>query len=168
MQKAIEMETDAEAFYRESADATPNPLAENTFRALADWEVEHRKLLESVYDSAQATQSCPALTELDAEQIEMIAEAGRIFRQAFEDLKGDLESDPTLDAAYATAMEKERGAIRFYSQQLDGANSDEERDLYGFLATQERDHLNLLATTEEYLNDTKYWNFKNEMWIVTG
>ncbi len=29
-------------------------------------------------------------------------------------------------------------------------------------------HLNLLATTEEYLNETAYWHFKQEQWIVAG
>ena len=168
MQKAIQIEEEAEQFYRDAAEETSNPLAEHTFVALADWEVEHKKLLQSVYDAAQANNSCPALTELDAEQVNMVEEAGRLFSQALEDLRGDLATDPTLDAAYATAMEKERRSIRFYQERLDESSTDEERDLFGFLVGQERGHLNLLATTEEYLNDTTYWNFKQEMWIVTG
>ena len=62
----------------------------------------------------------------------------------------------------------ERDAIKFFSGLVDGAQSEIESELYGFMLDQERDKLNLLATTDEYLNDTAYWNFKNEMWIVTG
>ena len=168
MQRAIEMEEDARAFYAEVAQEATNPLAKRTFEALAEWEVEHQTLLQSVYDTAEATQSCPALGELSPEQVEMMAAAAEIFNSALADLKGELTDDPTLDEAYAAAMEKERQAIAFYRGRLEGTENENERELYGFLLDQERGHLNLLATTEEYLNETAYWHFKQEQWIVTG
>jgi len=168
MQKAIEMENESERFYSTAAANASNPLARRTFEALAGWETQHKKLLESVYVTAEATDSCPALEELDAEQIQMIEQAKSIFKGALQDVKGALEPDPTLDDAYATAMAKERGAIEFYKGQLEETTAEAERELYGFLLDQERGHLSLLATTEEYLNDTKYWHFKEEMWMVTG
>lgn len=168
MQTAIEMEQDAQRFYQDAANAATNPLAKRTFEALSSWEVEHETLLRDVYEKAAATDSCPALSELDAEQVDMIAEAETVFKSALEDVAGAVADDPTLDDAYATAMDKERKAIAFYRSQLDEAQSDAETQLYEFLLGQERGHLNLLATTEEYLNDTKYWHFKQEQWIVTG
>lgn len=168
MQVAMEMEEDSRAFYEAAAANATNPLAKRTFEALAQWEVEHKRLLQAVYDRAEATQSCPALADIDAEQIEIIRQAEGIFKTALEDIREALEPDPTLESAYATAMEKERKAIAFYREQLEATDSEAERDLYQFLLDQERGHLNLLATTEEYLNDTSYWNFKEEMWIVTG
>ena len=168
MQKAIEMEQDAQEFYRSSAHEASNPLAKQTFEALAEWEVGHEKLLRDVHDKAEATNSCPALTELDAEQINMIEQAKQIFQGALDMVEGDVEPDPTLDDAYALAMEKERKAIAFYRGQLEDTQDGAERDLYEFLLGQERGHLELLATTEEYLNDTKYWHFKEEMWMATG
>ena len=168
MQAAIEMEQDAERFYRDAAAAATNPLAQRTFEALAEWEVEHEKLLRSVYDRAAAAGACPALSELDAEQVDLIAGAEAIFKTALDDVKDTLVPDPTLEGAYTVAMEKERRAIEFYRGRLEETNSDAEKQLYEFLLGQERGHLNLLATTEEYLNDTKYWHFKQEQWIVTG
>ncbi len=168
MQVAIEMEQDAQRFYQHAASQSSNPLAKRTFEMLSEWEVEHEKLLRDVHGKTEATDSCPALSELDAEQIDMIAAAGTIFRSALEDVSETLGEDPTLEGAYATAMDKERKAIAFYRSQLDEAQSDAETQLYEFLLGQERGHLNLLATTEEYLNDTHYWNFKQEQWIVTG
>lgn len=168
MQKAIELEVDSERFYTNAAKESSNPLAIRTFEALAEWEVEHERLLRDVFEKAEATQSCPMLTELDAEQVDMMAEAGTIFKSALQDVRDTLAHDPTLTGAYATAMQKERNAIAFYKSQLDEAQTEAESQLYGFLLDQERGHLNLLATTEEYLNDTKYWHFKEEQWIVTG
>lgn len=168
MQKAMEMEEDARAFYENAAAEATNPLAEKTFEALAEWEIEHRKLLESVYEEAESTGSCPVLTELEAERVEMVEEAEEIFTTALQQVEDTLSHDPTLEGAYATAMEKEREAIRFYQEQLDATDDENEQMLYEFLLGQERGHLNLLATTEEYLNDTQYWHFREEQWIVTG
>ncbi len=168
VQRAIGMEEDARAVYAEVASQATNPLAKRTFEALAEWEVEHQTLLQSVYDTAEATQSCPALGELSPEQVEMMAAAAEIFSSALADLKGELTDDPTLDEAYATAMEKERMAIAFYRGQLKNTQNENERELYQFLLDQERGHLTLLATTEESLNEPDYWHFKQEQWIVTG
>jgi len=168
IQTAMDMEDNAREFYLEAADRATNPLAKRTFSALADWELDHKRLLQSVYDEAEATHSCPALTELNPEQLEMMQAAAEIFKGALHDLKGELAPDSSLDDAYATAMEKERKAIAFYREQLEATDNENERHLYEFLLGQERAHLNLLATTEEYLNDQDYWNFKEEMWIVTG
>jgi rubrerythrin len=168
MQKAIEMEQDSQEFYRNSAEDASNPLAKQTFEALAEWEVEHEKLLRDVHDKAEATDSCPALTELDAEQMDMMEQAKEIFKGALDAVEGGVEHDPSLDDAYSIAMEKERKAVAFYKGQLDKTDDEAEQHLYEFLLGQERGHLELLATTEEYLNDTKYWHFKEEMWMATG
>jgi len=168
MLEAIELELDSQRFYTDAANQATNPLAKRTFEALAEWEVEHEKLLRDVHRKAEATQSCPALSELDAEQVDMISEAEAIFKTALDDVADTLAHDPTLEGAYATAMEKERKAIAFYRGRLEATDSEAERQLYAFLLGQERAHLNLLATTEEYLTDTKYWHFKQEQWIVTG
>ncbi|MGD9495121.1 MAG: ferritin family protein [Armatimonadota bacterium] len=168
MLRAMEMEEDSQRFYLDAASVATNPLARRTFEALAEWEVEHKKLLQSVYDEAATTGGCPTLDHLSPEQVEIIEEAALIFKTALEDIEDTLAHDPTLEGAYATAMGKERMAIAFYRQQLDETHNENERQLYQFLLDQERGHLNLLATTEEYLNDTKYWHFKQEQWIVTG
>lgn len=168
MQKAIDLEQDSQEFYRSAAEKARNPLAKQAFEALAEWEVEHEKLLRDVHDKAEATDSCPALTELDAEQMDIIQEAKQIFKGALDMVEDTVEEDPTLDDAYSTAMSKERKAIDFYKGQLEETEDEAERHLYQFLLGQERGHLELLATTEEYLNDTKYWHFKEEMWMATG
>ena len=168
MQRAIHMAEEREAFYCSDAAKSSNPLAARTFAALAQWEGEHRALLASVYESAEAADSCPMLEALAPQQREMIAECGLIFDAARASLEGEPTCEATLLEAYAFAMARQREAINLWSEALAEAQSDAERELYGFLLAQERDKLNLLATTEEYLSDTIYWNFRQEMWIVTG
>lgn len=168
MRTAISMEEDSERFYREAAEDSENPLAQNTFEALADWEVEHRKLLQDVFDRAQATDACPALSDLDIEESDVKKAAAGIFDAAREQVSGEPEASEALNRAYAAAMAKERAAIEFYRSQIADTDNENEVQLYEFLLGQERGHLELLATTEEYLNDTKYWHFKEEMWMATG
>jgi len=168
MKTAISMEEDSERFYRNAAEDADNPLAQNTFEALADWEVEHKKLLQSVFDKAQAADACPALTELDIEQSDVKKAAAMIFDAARQQVEGEPATSEVLNRAYAAAMAKERAAIAFYKSQIADTDNENEQELYEFLLGQERGHLELLATTEEYLNDTKYWHFKEEMWMATG
>ncbi len=168
MKQAISMAEQRQQFYQSDACRSSNPLAAKTFEALAQWEGEHIALLRSIYESAEATNSCPMLESLNAEQRDMMAACAQIFSAAQAELSGEIKPEPALDDAYATAMQLEREAIRFFSGLVDEAQNEVEKELYGFLLSQERDKLNLLATTEEYLNDTAYWNFRNEMWIVTG
>lgn len=168
MKTAISMEEDSERFYREAAETADNPLAESTFEALADWEVEHKQFLQQVFDEAEASDSCPAVSELDVEKPDIRQAAERIFECALEQVEDAPEPCPEIEQAYAAAMAKERSAIEFYKSHIAETDDEDEQALYEFLLDQERDHLNLLATTEEYLNDTKYWHFKQEQWIVTG
>ncbi len=42
------------------------------------------------------------------------------------------------------------------------------RELYEFLTEDERRHLNLLATTLEYLDHLDSWYLTKEQWIVEG
>ncbi len=168
MMKAIAMAEERQAFYQSDACETANALAAKTFESLASWEGEHIELLRSVYDTAEATNSCPMLGGLDATQRDMMAACETIFADATAGLSDDVEEDTSVGGAYAEAMRMERDAIKFFTGLVDEAQNEIESELYGFMLNQERDKLNLLATTEEYLNDTAYWNFKNEMWIVTG
>ncbi len=168
MKTAISMEEDSERFYRDAAEEADNPLATNTFEALADWEVEHKKLLQDVFEKAEVAEACPALTELDIEQSDVKKAAAMIFDAAREEATGEPEASEALNEAYAAGMAKERAAIEFYKSQIADTDHENEQELYKFLLGQERGHLELLATTEEYLNDTQYWHFKEEMWMATG
>ena len=167
IQKAIQIETDGEEYYRQVALSTKNPLAKHTFETLADQEVEHREIFEAHYRAMEQEKAWPSLSELGAERRQAIADAEGIFTAALADLQGELLEEAGLDEAYATAMQMERDTINFYREQLEAAD-DDQRELYEFLIEQERGHLNILATTEEYLNHTEYWHFKEEQWIVTG
>lgn len=168
MEEAIQLEKGGEEFYREQAGKAENPLAAKTFEWLADEELKHRQVFETAYAAIQGTDVCPALQDLGHSHTLASEAAREIFEAARADLEDEATSDPQIEQAYATAMRMERETIDLYRRRAEEAEDDNERKLYEFLLVEERDHLNLLATTEEYLNDTAYWYFKEEQWIVTG
>jgi len=168
IQEAIQIEKDGEDYYRQVASRTSNPLARHTFDSLADQEAQHREIFRAHYEAMEQEKGWPSLAELGVEPREAVADAENIFKAALADLEGELAEEPGLDEAYAKAMQMERDTIAFYREQLGAAQDHSQRELYEFLIEQERGHLNLLATTEEYLNDTANWHFKEEQWIVTG
>jgi len=168
MEEAMQLEKDGEEFYREQARKAENPLAAKTFGWLADEELKHRQVFETAYAAIQGTDVCPALEDLGHSH-SLASEAAReIFQAARADLEGEVTSNPQMEQAYAIAMRMERETIDLYRQRAEEAEDENERKLYELLLAEERDHLDLLATTEEYLNDTEYWYFKEEQWIVTG
>jgi rubrerythrin len=67
-------------------------------------------------------------------------------------------------AAITAAMALEDGAVKFYSEQAQQAQSPAERELYQFLANWEKSHLNLLTDLDRQLkesvwNDQQFWPY---------
>jgi len=168
MEEAIKLEKDGEEFYREQAGKAENPLAAKTFGWLADEELKHRQVFETAYATVQDTDVCPTPEALGHSHTLASEAVKEIFEAARGDLEGEVTSDPQIGQVYVIAMRMERETIDLYRQRAEEAEDENERKLYEFLLAEERDHLNLLATTEEYLNDPEYWYFKEEQWIVTG
>lgn len=50
LEMGIQAEKDAIAFYQEAAEKTEDPSGRALFKRLADWEEEHRRLLEAEHD----------------------------------------------------------------------------------------------------------------------
>ncbi len=65
-------------------------------------------------------------------------------------------------------MELERKSIDLYRTQAKQATDYNAREFYEFLTEEERGHLNLLATTLEYLDHPESWYLAEEQWIVEG
>ena len=65
-------------------------------------------------------------------------------------------------------MEFERKSIALYRTEAERATEHNAREFYEFLTEEERGHLNLLATTLEYLDHPDSWYLTEEQWIVEG
>ncbi len=168
LQQALTKEEQRQAFYEDAAQRSCNPLAQRTFSSLAAWEAEHAGYVRAYYDKMQEGAGwpdpslCGEVCRLAAEDIEQILAAAR------DAIDGEVTCDTALTEAYKLAMEGERESIDFYSAELERATDPNARAFYEVLLAAERGHLELLANTEQFLDNTEAWYFDQEQWTVEG
>jgi len=168
LQDAIKLEQDGERYYEMAAAKAANPLAKNTFAALAEQERAHADLLRAYCDAVDEGGTCPTPAAIDERDYSLGATARRIFEQAVADLAGGAVPAEDLHELYETAMQMERMSIELYRQQGDAATDPHAAEFFAYLVEQERGHLKLLADGQQYLEDPDSWYFEEEQWGVTG
>jgi rubrerythrin len=169
LREALAIEQAGEDFYRRAAETCDNPVAHETFVALAQVEQEHANYFRAVYDAMAQTGKWPAADAVELAHHEVPAMAKTIFDQA----RCDAEECAVVMCAelhqlYEAAMDKERASIRLYETQATESDNPDEQTFYSFLVGQERGHLELLANTQKFLDDPSHWFFDQEQWIVEG
>lgn len=169
LQEALTIEHDGEAFYRRAAETCNNPVAHETFLALAEVEKQHAAYFQAYYDSMTASGQWPAASPAELAHHEVPAMAKAIFDQARCDAQEcDVVMCAELAQLYETAMDKERQSIALYEAQAAEADSDDQQTFFAFLVEQEKGHLEILANTQKYLDEPSQWFFDQEQWIVEG
>ena len=120
------------------------------------------------YEKMKATQNWPDMSECGDECALSAEDIAEIFTLARANIAGDVSCDTDLSQVYKIAMQAERDSIEFYRKNLQAATDPNAQLFYQTLLGAERKHLQLVAKTEEYLNDTEQWYFDEEQWIVEG
>ena len=168
LQVAIQKEEERQEYYEDAAQRACNPLAQQTFAFLAAEEARHLQAVEAFYEKMQTEKAWPDTSEC-GEQCKIGAqELDDIFASAREGIDGDVTCDTQITEAYKIGMQFERESITFYKDLLAAATDPNAQAFYQALLNAERMHLQLLAKTEEYLNDPAQWFFEEEGWIVEG
>ena len=169
LQEALTIEQAGEDFYRRGAETCSNPVARETFRALAGVEHQHAAYFQAYYDALSQTGHWPAASPVELAHHEVPALAKTIFDQARCDAEEcDVVMCAELHQLYEAAMDKERQSIRLYETQAAESDSADQKTFFSFLVGQEKGHLELLANTQKYLDDPTHWFFDQEQWIVEG
>ena len=124
---------------------------------LADAERSHEALLRSKMDGMK--------TELPEAQ--SYAGMKNMFETA-DDFKSDIKATPTQLEFYRTALAFEQKSIDLYTDMLEKAADDSEKDLFKFLIGQEKEHfllldelVNELRHAEEWVEDAEF-GLRNE------
>ncbi len=169
LHEALTIEQTGEDFYRRAAETCNNPVAHETFLALAEVEKQHASYFRAYYDSMAQTGQWPAASPVELTAYEVPDMAKAIFDQARCDAEEcDVVMCSELHQLYETAMDKERQSIALYQTQAAEAASADQKAFFEFLVGQEKGHLEILANTQKYLDDSSHWFFDQEQWIVEG
>jgi len=163
-----EKESQRQAAYEDAARAASNPLAVNTFSALAKEEQKHARYLEAYYQKQVANEGWPPPAEMGVEDVGLAETVKQVIAAANAQIKDVALRHEDLTDVYNAAMAAERESIQLYSDGLDKATDPNAKAFFTILVKAERWHLELLSNSQEYLDDTSMWNFEEEQWIVEG
>ena len=152
---AILLERRGQAFYRKVAAATDSDAVQQVFATMADEEKRHEEVLEQHYSSLGRDGKLAAVSNLG--QVEDHTD------EAFTKLvRDEIDAAGYEAAAISAAMGLEKEAEAYYSGRAEEADSELERDLYGWLARWEHGHMEMLADMDRALQE-KIW-FENGFW----
>ncbi len=169
VQDAIKLEQDGEQYYEMAAKKALNPLARNTFSALAKDERAHAALVQAYWDALSEGGLPPTPQSIDERDYSLSATAKEIFEKAKQELAEGVSLVPEdLSELYDHAMEMERKSIVLYQQGAEQADGPEARELFDYLVEQERGHLKLLTNGQQYLDDPASWYLQEEQWSLEG
>lgn len=139
---AIQMETDAETFYRKLADESHIPGIKKIFSDLADDEQSHRQLFQSL-----KKQQVPE----DATDSKVLEKAKNIFaeilaeRQSLPSITSNLES-------YRYALKLEAEGVRLYSDAAKREVDNKIKKVLLRIAKEEEDHFNIVENIFNFIN----------------
>ncbi len=162
---AIQMETDGIKFYTDLANKTLHPMGKAMFRSFAEDEKLHAKRLKALLSAPEAP---PQGKGKDGEspQKRLVT----VFQKMGEEIRGKTLSGANDIDAVKLAMGAEEKGIVFYEKAAKESGDPKEREMYVFLAGEERTHLSILKNTLDYLKNAELWEAESEgriydMWI---
>jgi rubrerythrin len=140
------LEQEGQEFYRKAAEQTASEKGKEVFRSLIRDEVMHERLIQRQIDSLASEGKWVELTEAQGAACDLNED---IFPQGREGLEKAVKADTTDTDALIMAMEVETKSYDKYRQEAKAASDPAARQMYEFLASQERTHFDLLMANYE-------------------
>lgn len=163
LQLALKMESDGRRFFLEAQDKTSHPLAKETFGSLADWELEHIKIIERFHASLRDRGKWESVEGLQPKK----GEAIRAFKTLFEKVRVNIDETVKAEAdvleVYRIARDIESKLIVFYQERAEEASSKGAKLFYDFMTDQEREHYQIIDNSLQLLENPAQW-FEREEW----
>jgi rubrerythrin len=148
LKKALKLEQEGEAFYREAAERTVDAKGKAMYASLAEDEVLHARVIQREIDALaegkgwQATEAAEGKVDLDSP----LFPKGKVaFEKAVRSDASDLD-------ALLFALKIENDSFNLYVEQAKAATDDKAKQFYEFLVGAERGHFNLLMANYESLS----------------
>jgi rubrerythrin len=156
LKQAIVLERRGKAFYKNIAEKAENKAVREVFDMLAKEEQKHIQTLSEQFKAYRKDKKfIPGdLYEKDTTRI-----ASKILTR---EIKEKISAAGFEAAAISAGIAMEERAIKLYSESAQNASDPEARALYEWLATWEREHLNMLMDIDKSLLE-KIW-FDNQFW----
>ena len=142
---AIKMEQDGEKYYREQAEINKNNALYTACNLLAEEEKKHAQILEN-----KKNKLAYQLTDSN-----LFSDTRNIFSEV-KDIETEGKQNPQL-IFYRIASDMEKKSIELYNEFLGSATTNEEKELFGYMIKQEKQHFDLLDEMDRLLTNAEEW-----------
>jgi len=164
LQVALKMERDGRQFFLDARDKATHPLARETFASLADWELEHMRIIKRFHASLKDTGKWESAESLQSRKGEAIQAFKTVFQEAREHIDETVKAEAGDLEAYRTARDMEGKIAVFYQEQASESSDENARLFYDFMADQEQEHYQILDNALQYLENPAQW-FEQGEWL---
>jgi len=154
LEKAKCLEQEAQQFYRKAVDRTASAKGKEVFRSLIKDEIMHERLIQRQIDVHSAEGKWRALPDAQGAACDLSQE---IFPQGREGLEKAVKADADDAEALLTGLEFESDSYDLYRRDAQTATDPAVREMFEFLASQERLHFDLLMSNYEALVSLGSW-----------
>ena len=159
---ALQMEMDGIKFYSDLANKTLHPMGRAMFKSFVEDEKLHAKRIRLLLSSP------PEIEKKDGKNPQ--ERLSTIFREMGEELKKKVNVNTNDIEAVRLALKIEEDGVRFYEKAANDTADVKEREMYRFLAGEEKVHLGILKNTLGYLENTELWDAEDtgriyDMWM---
>ena len=156
LKQAILLELRGKAFYENIAEKAENKAVQDVFDMLAKEEQKHIQALSEQFKAYRKEKKfiLVGLHEQDSPSV--------AFEVLTKEIKEKISAAGFEAAAISAGIAMEERAIQLYSKSAQTVSDSEAKALYEWLATWERDHLNMLLDIDKALKE-KIW-FDNQFW----
>jgi len=154
---AILLEHRGKALYESVAQKTDVEAVKELFQMLVEEEKKHIEILDKQFTLVSKGNSFDAagLKDIKGKTADAV-----LSRQIVEEISGaGYEA-----AVIAAALEFEKNAVKFYSDQETAAQSEEEKKLFKWLVKWETDHMTMLAKIDNDIKE-QIW-YDNSFWPI--
>lgn len=155
---AIKMETDAAAFYEESANKAHHAFGKEMFRGFVKDEKRHLAMLQNLFKGLGLKENFASPKD----------EINTVFSLLKDQMMKRAEAVQSEMDAVKIALDMEKAGYDFYMKAAANAPTPEEKKLFERLAIEENDHYSILNETYTFLENTGQWFMYEERGILEG
>jgi len=156
LKQAILLERRGKAFYENIAENAENKAVQDVFDMLAKEEQKH---IQTLSEQFKAYRKYKKFIPGDLYEKDTGSVASKVLTR---EIKEKISAAGFEAAAISAGIAMEERAIQLYAKSAQTASDPEAKALYEWLATWERDHLNMLMDIDKALKE-KIW-FDNKFW----
>jgi len=158
LKQAIILEKRGFAFYQNVADQAVDASVKAFFDSMAQEEVDHIKVLSAQFKAYGDTGHFKGGTFNESDSSKLPSAVLNV------EIQKKISAAGFEASAISAAIAMEQRAIDVYSQQAEKALDPEEKKMYAWLASWEREHLNTLmeidrALLDQVWEDNHFWPF---------